>query len=62
MIKKYQKCYMYATYQRHFFKQLLKKTFKPTKKNPKMKKTCVDQVINVVQLLVQSHEETYCCC
>ena len=53
---------MYATYQRHFFKQLRKKTFKPTKKNPKMKKTCVDKVINVVQLLVQSHEETCCCC
>ena len=26
------------------------------------KKTCVDKVIDVVQLLVQSDGETYCCC
>ena len=27
-----------------------------------MKKTCVDKVINVVQLLVQSDAENYCYC
>ena len=26
------------------------------------KKTCADKVINVVQLLIQSDGETYCCC
>ena len=34
MIKKHMESYIYATYQRTFLKQLLKKTFKPTKENP----------------------------
>ena len=34
MIKKHQKRYIYVTYQRPFLKQLLKKTFEPTKENP----------------------------
>ena len=34
MIKKHKERYIYATYQRTFLKQLLKKTFKPTKENP----------------------------
>ena len=31
MIEKYQTCSIYATYQRSSFKQLLKKTFDPSK-------------------------------
>ena len=34
MIMKHKKRYIYATYQITFLKQLLKKTFKPTKENP----------------------------
>ena len=37
MIKKHLKRFTYATYQRTFLKQFLKKTFKPTKENPDMK-------------------------
>ena len=61
MIKKHEKRYVHATYQKPFLKQLLKKTFKATKENPNMEKTCTDKVINVVQLLVQSDGESYCC-
>ena len=57
MIKKQQK-----RYQKPFLKQLLKKTLIPTKKIQIWKKTCVHKVINVIQLLVQSDGETYCCC
>ena len=32
------KRYIYATYQRNYLKQLLKKTFEPTKESPDMKK------------------------
>ena len=32
--KKHKESYIYATYQRTFLKQLLKKSFKPTKENP----------------------------
>ena len=45
-----------------FLKQLLKKTFDPTKENSNVEKTCVYKVINVVQLLIQSYGETYCYC
>ena len=34
MIKKHNERYIYATYQRTFLKQPLKKTFKPAKENP----------------------------
>ena len=34
MIKKHQKRYIYTIYQRTFLKQLLEKTFEPTKENP----------------------------
>ena len=34
MIKKHQKRYTYATYQNTFLKQLIKKTYEPTKENP----------------------------
>ena len=38
MIKKHQTCSIYATYQRSFFKQLLKETFDPSKVNPNINK------------------------
>ena len=58
MIKKNQKRLIYATYQRDFLKQLLRKTFErePTKENPNIEENLclMDKVINVVELLVQS--------
>ena len=39
MIKKDLKRYTYATYQRNFLKQLLKKTFQPNKENQDMKES-----------------------
>ena len=36
MIKKHQKRYIYATYQRTLLKQLLKKSSEPTKENSDM--------------------------
>ena len=64
MIKKHQKCYIYAIYQRTFLMQLLKKTFETTKENPNIEeRLClINKAIKVVQLLVQSDEETYCYC
>ena len=64
MIKEPQKHSIYVTYQRTFLKQLLKRTFEPTKENLNIKgKLClIDKVTNVVQLLVQSDGETYCYC
>ena len=56
MIKKHQKRSIYATYQRNFLKQQLKKTFEPIKENLCL----IDKVINFVQLMVQSDGETYC--
>ena len=46
---------------RNFLKQILKKPFKSNKENPNMEKTCVDKVIDVVQLFAQSDVATYCC-
>ena len=36
MTKTHQKRYTYATYQKTFLKQLIKKTYAPTKENPNM--------------------------
>ena len=60
---KHQKRSLYAAYQRTFLKQLLKKTIKPTKENQNIDQNLclIDKVINSVQLLVQSVEETYFC-
>ena len=52
-MKKHQKRYAYANYQRTFFKHLLKKIFEPIKENPNIVENCADKVTNVVQLLVQ---------
>ena len=66
MIKKHQKCSIYATYQRTFLKQLLKETFELTKENLNIKENlCLsdkDKVLIVIQLFVQPDGETYCCC
>ena len=45
-------------------KQLLKKTFEAANKNPKhciKHVSFIDKVIDIIQLLVQSDRETYCC-
>ena len=60
---KYDIC-VYATYEKTGLKQLLKKTFKTTKKpvNYWIKPVSfIDKVINVVQLMVKSDRKTYCC-
>ena len=64
MIKKHQKRFMYATYSRTSLKQQLNKAWNQTRKSQIFKKTCVliYKVLNVVQLLIQSYGETYCCC
>ena len=64
MIKKHQKCYTYVTYHRTFLKQLVMETFQPTKENSNIEENlCLyDKIINIVELLVQSDGETYCCC
>ena len=60
MIKKFQKHYIYKTYQGTFLKQLLKKAFESTKENPNIEgNPClIDKVVNVVELLVQPDGET----
>ena len=76
MIKKHQTRSMYATYQRTSLKLLLKKTFKPTKRNPNIRNirnnqklresivtfvSFIEKVINIVKLLDQSDGKTCCC-
>ena len=64
MIKKYWKHSIYLRHERSFLKQLLNKTFTPTKESQNLKKKlCViDKFINDVQLLVQSDGKIYYCC
>ena len=60
---KYDIC-VYATYEKASLKQLLKKTFKTTKKrvNYWIKSVSfINKVIDIIQLLVKSDRETYCC-
>ena len=59
MIKKHQKFSIYATYQTTSSKQLLKKTFEPTKENLNIE---VNLRVLMIQLLLQPDGETYCCC
>ena len=44
------------------FEAATKKHWNLPKRIQIWKKTCVDKLVNVVQLLVQSDGETYCCC
>ena len=47
----------------NFFEAAIKENLRTYQRKSKIwKKTCADKVINVIQLLVQSDGETYCCC
>ena len=54
----------YATYLRTFLKQLLNKSFEPTKENANIENNLclLDKVIYVIQLLALSDGEIFCCC
>ena len=64
MIKQQQKRLIYATYQRIFFRQLLRRFFEPTKENQNIEENLclIDKITNFVQLLVQSDGENYYYC
>ena len=49
---------------KELFEALLKKTFETTREHWNIEESLclIDKVINIVQLLVQSDGETYCCC
>ena len=63
MIMKHQKRSIYGTYKKIFLKQLLKKTFEPTKENSNNEENlCLIDKVIIVICPIQSDGETYSYC
>ena len=62
MIKKFTRNVFICDLPRNFSEAVTKENLQTYQKIQIWNKACPDKVINVVQLLVQSDGEAYCCC